>query len=281
MAKFRVCFSGLEHSAEMFAGSAAELRAADAGIAAAKRGLRQLGGATYFISLALGLMERSVLSRAFQIDSLTDAIQESGLCYRETEQHVVFLEDGTRAAARGRVSDAQMRQMDQYMQQELQELLGEDRYSRDVWEQASLEERKDILNAYLQELTAVMGLSVGSIHFIDEKGTKDGYLMGSYNSDTNQVSINQWVLEHMKAEDSYALLLTVAHELRHAYQQMACDHPERFIVEGETIEDWQYSIDHYRNTNGFIEEGMDAGEAYIAYRNQLIEQDARWFAGQE
>lgn len=283
MAEFGVRFSGLENSADMFSHSAAELKETLSGISDTRRQIRWLGSANFMTSMVLWRMERHLLLRALSLDSLSDSLKEISSCYRETEHHVVFLEEGTRDAAKGEVTSAQKRQMDYYMQQEMQELLGEERYSRETWERASLEERKEILNEYLQELTVVMGLPMGTIQYINEKGTSNGYLMGSYSAGTNQININEWVLENggkNQITDSYELLTTVAHEMRHAYQQAACDHPEWFIVSGETIRSWQESIDNHRNQDGFMEEGMNAQDAYQAYRNQTIERDARWFAGQ-
>ena len=63
------------------------------------------------------------------------------------------------------VTEAQQREMDRYMQNEIEEILKKDRYSEEVWNAADLEERKDILNEYLQEVAAVMGLQIGPINF--------------------------------------------------------------------------------------------------------------------
>ena len=77
-------------------------------------------------------------------------------------------------------------------------------------------------------------------------------------------------------------MTTVVHELRHAYHHAAVDNPTRFQVSQETIDAWKDSFDNYRDTGDFMDDyGMSRQEAYDAYRNQDVERDARWFAGQD
>ena len=174
--------------------------------------------------------------------------------------------------------------MELYLQSEIENILEKDRYSQSTWKNASVEERKEILNEYLQEVAAVMGLQIGEINYTYTEASNGTYNMGSYSPSTNMISINEWVLENggkNNIQDSYNLMYTIAHEMRHAYQHAACSNPEQFVVTEETIQSWQESIDNYRSQRGFMQEGMNAEEAYNAYRNQTIERDARWFAGQD
>lgn len=67
--------------------------------------------------------------------------------------------------------------------------------------------------------------------------------------------------------DSYELLGTVAHELRHAYQHEAVAHPTRFMVSQETIDAWKYNINHY----------ISSDDSPKGYWDQVIEVDARDF----
>ena len=182
------------------------------------------------------------------------------------------------------ITKAQEKAHDKYMRGQINQILKRDRFSESTWKKASVEERKAILNEYLQEVAAVLGLSIGKINFTYKKGrTENGviyYNMGSYSDTLNRVSINQWVLENPSI-DSYELMSTIVHEMRHAYQHAACENPENFNVSRETIEQWQESFDHYRSTSEYARDyGMTQSEAYRAYRNQAVERDARSFAGQ-
>ena len=182
------------------------------------------------------------------------------------------------------VTAAQEREMDLYLRNEIEEILGKERYSRSTWQNASVEERKEILNESLQEVAAVMGLQVGEINYTYRESSNGTYNMGSYSPTANVISINEWVLENGGKDgvaDSYDLMYTIAHEMRHAYQHAVCNNPDQFVVTEETIRSWQESIDNYRSQSGFMQEGMSAEEAFKAYRNQTIERDARWFAGQD
>ena len=107
--------------------------------------------------------------------------------------------------------------------------------------------------------------------------------MGSYDPDTDILYINEWVLKNAgigNTLDSYDLMTTIVHELRHKYQRDACANPDQFVVTEETIQSWQENIDNYKNKSEFEEDGMGAREAFKAYRDQTIEKDARRFAGE-
>ena len=158
-------------------------------------------------------------------------------------------------------------------------------YSEQNWKNASPEERQKLLKNYIKEITAILGLNITDIDFSDyEPMDKDGYAtMGYYNPSDDSVHINPWIIAEGDANGfkSYNLYTTVAHELRHAYQHAACNDHSRFVVTDETIASWQKSIDEYKSTEGFEKGGMSHDDAYKAYRNQTIERDARWFAGQD
>lgn len=185
----------------------------------------------------------------------------------------------------GTITKSQEEEHDLYMRSQIDALLEQERFSESYWANASVEERKEILNEYLQEVAAIMGLSIGAINFTYTEGqTVNGvtyFNMGSYNSRMNRVSINEWVLEHPSI-NSYSLMETIVHEMRHAYQHAACENPENFNVSAETIAQWQESFDNYRSSSDYMRDyGMSQSEAHEAYRNQAVEQDARRFAGQD
>ncbi len=182
------------------------------------------------------------------------------------------------------VTEAQQREMDRYMQNEIEEILKKDEYSRERWEKADFDTKWAILNEYMKEVAAVMGLTVGDIQESDSAMHDGYYNMGSYDPDTGMIFINRWVIENAgigNTIDSYDLMTTIVHELRHKYQRDACANPDQFVVTEETIQSWQENIDNYKSQSDFMEEdGMEKREAFEAYRDQTIEKDARRFAGE-
>lgn len=177
-----------------------------------------------------------------------------------------------------KVSLAQEEAQDLLMQEQIANLLSETRFSEKTWQTASTEERKSILNEYIQNVAGIMGLSMGSIKFFYAESQNGYYTSGQYSHSSRTVSINEWVIENKS--NSYSLMKTVVHEMRHAYQHAACDNPEQFIVSEETIQKWQDSFDNYKSQSGFMSTGMNASDAFKAYRNQAVEVDARSFAKQ-
>lgn len=176
------------------------------------------------------------------------------------------------------ITQYQEKEMDRYMQNQIAAIRKESRFTEKHWKSASLDERKSILSDYMQRVSQVMGISVSGLTFISVE-SQNGYVTrGSYNDLTNYVMINEWVIEN--SDDSYDLINTISHELRHAYQYTVCQNPENFIVSQETIALWQESFDNYKSSSGFEAEGMSTSEAYKAYRNQAVEKDARKFAKQ-
>ena len=323
MAEFGIRFSDVENSIEILSYNAVELRQIQKELTSARKNLRSLGSATYRINSILSRIERSVMNKALSMDSLSDALEEISAYYRSAESRIVSgsgsmdtadsvqdipeqirekvisffnriramlvswgivkAERQTRTPGEA-VTEAQEREMDLYLQGEIEELLSQERYSQETWKDASVEERKEILNEYLQDVAAVMGLQIGEINYTYTEASNGTYNMGAYSTTSNVININEWVLENggrNNIQDSYNLMYTIAHEMRHAYQHAACNNPEQFVVTEETIRELQESIDNYRSQRGFMQEGMNAEEAFEAYRNQAIERDARWFAGQD
>jgi len=149
-------------------------------------------------------------------------------------------------------------------------------YSLDTWEAASTEERKAILQQYMNELQNVYGIDVkDDINFYN-KAPEDGLISNGYYShkgvifSKKEVSINEYIIENFSAKQSYDKLLnTVRHELRHGYQHAAVDQPEEFIVSSDTVESWKENFNDYKNSE----------DDYEAYRSQPVEADARDFGG--
>ena len=91
---------------------------------------------------------------------------------------------------------------------------------------------------------------------------------GYYTHGSHTVTLNAQALTDSKGNwDFYELLETVSHELRHAYQHEAIDHPTDYMVSEETIDIWKENFKNY----------ISSGDDYQGYRNQPVEVDARDF----
>ena len=178
------------------------------------------------------------------------------------------------------VENAQEREMDLYMQQQIEEILKEERFSKKAWKNADINERKAIMEEYTIRVAQTLGLPDIPIHFLSFEPDNGEIINGFYSSKFDSITINEWIIDNKSANQSYKLMSTVVHELRHAYQHAAVNNPEQFVVTEETINSWQENINNYKTSTDFQAEGMGAWKAYQAYRNQTIEKDARSFAKQ-
>ncbi len=157
---------------------------------------------------------------------------------------------------------------DLYMQNEIFSLLENKEFSKKTWEKATIEERKEILKSFMNRVAAVYGVSVVStINFFSAGPNSRGY----YTHDNRTVSINE---EYLSRRDSYQIMNTVIHELRHAYQHSAVDDPSSYNVSPETIRIWEHNLkpENYKSTS--------KGYTYEEYVSQPVEWDAKNFAKQ-
>lgn len=181
------------------------------------------------------------------------------------------------------VSTYQQQEMDRYMQDEIAKLNKKSQYSKEVWKKSSTSERKAILQNYIKEISTIMGLPEVKIKWTYTE-SQNGYAnLGAFSNGTKSVSINEWIVEEgdKSGFPSYNLFSTVVHEMRHYYQHEAVEHPERYVVTEETISSWRDSFKNYKTSEGFMRScHMSQRDAFNAYRNQAVEQDARWFAKQ-
>ena len=178
------------------------------------------------------------------------------------------------------VSCLQEQEQDLYMQQQVNAINRDNRFSEEAWNNASFEERKELLNEYTAKVAAILGINITQAEIFD-RAPKDGYItMGYYSSDSNTININSYILKNNDYSSS-SVYSTIVHELRHGYQHAVCNDPSKFVVTDETVASWQNSFDNYKSTQGFMREGMDQKSAFEAYRNQVVERDARWFAKQD
>lgn len=154
---------------------------------------------------------------------------------------------------------------DLYMQNEIFGLLETSAYSKKTWNNATIEQRKDILRNYLAELSKIYGVKVSSdINFRHLGPTT----RGQYSNGSKQVTINE---DYLSRADSYQIMQTMIHEMRHAYQYAAVEDPDSYNVSAETIEQWK---------NNFAPGNYYSGDDYSRYVSQPVEYDAKNFAKQ-
>lgn len=268
------------------------------------------------MKLRVRLVEKDVLDLAVSADSLAEALAAIVTYYTDTER-MILAGPGQGPDSNNNVADdaqswiqqildqikqwlmglgileepgdpndpkVQEKEHDKYMRSQIDNVLDRDRFKKSTWKKASVEERKKILNEFLQQVAGIMGIPIGQINFFYSESRTEGgntyYTLGSYNPGRHQVSINEWVLEQSNL-NSYSLMKTIVHEMRHAYQHAACQNPEAFNVSPETIAQWQDSFDNYRSSTDFQNDfGMSPSDAHQAYKDQAVERDAREFAGQ-
>lgn len=239
------------------------------------------------IDSALQSLIQSVSKEAAQMDSLGNALKLIADKYRETEddilmeQGAVFEGDNVNTETskgdddRGfweklwdRVNE---NEADLRMKKALWKVLQDDKYSEKNWDNATIDERKQLLQDYMYEVAKIYGLQDVNLEIVwDDSLTyeEDGVTMGAYAHGTHSVYINTNVLtDGVSWCDSYDLFETIGHELRHAYQHEAIDHPDDFMVSPETIQEWKDNFDDY----------IDSDDDYQKYRDQPVERDARDF----
>lgn len=169
-------------------------------------------------------------------------------------------------------TDAQEKAADRAFQRRIQDLLKEKRFSEGHWKNASIDERKQILQDYMREVAAILGVEVADTITWTNMPPHNGEInIGSYRHSDRVVRINEYNFTR-RGYDSYELMTTIVHELRHAYQHNAVDHPDRYRVSQETIDSWKHSFDTYQE---------EQAKGYEHYRRIVVEVDARNFAGQE
>ena len=229
---------------------------------------RNLGSALKYIAsqyleadrVAAGIHNPAVLIREAQHATEMSLLERMGLD-DDYYRHQAGLEVGE-------LDRMQERIMDQYLSEQCQGLLNNERYSETAWQNASPEERREMLESFILEINHIMGTDVDrNVSFENISGTARGF----YDSDTNSVTINSQYL-NMPGEQGYVIMRTMIHEMRHCYQHTAAQNQETFVVSTETLEQWRYNFDHYRSTSD--------GYTYDEYVSQAIEWDAKNFAGQ-
>lgn len=243
-------------------------------------------------------LEGKLIEQAVKADSLGKALEYIAQQFERSEQAVREFTDGTVSAAtivheiqvlytkilralgldKGyynrkagdpayQISKKQEKMMDHYMSDACAALLKTDRYSEETWYKATPKEREEILKSFILDINDIMGTDVDkNVNFVPMTGGTRGY----YDPDTNAVYINSAYLDGSRA-DSYQIMKTMIHEMRHCYQHTAVKNPEKFMVSRETLDAWQ---------KNFEPGGYYSGDDYAKYVQQPIEWDAKNFAKQ-
>ena len=133
-----------------------------------------------------------------------------------------------------------------------------DSFIEDNWDELSIDGKKESMRDLADYIVDTIGFeNPPQIEFYNNPRMGD---YGGYSSSSNTLRVNEYMLyDNLEAAD------TVAHELWHAHQRECANHPQ-------SIRDIQYQF----NFDNYI--SPDLG--HELYENQLIEAEARAFAGQ-
>ena len=243
----------------------------------------------------------AVLTRAAHMGSLAEALQVIADSYDATEKRLVSTDANGESQTRNKngesdgsaswcqkimdflkrvfhwnesveepegVTREEEKAHDLFMQEQIFALLETSEFSKKTWNRASVAERKSILESFLVKIAAVFGVTVStSVNFYDGPQSERGY----YSHSDRGVSINE---KYLSRSDSYQIMQTMIHEMRHAYQHAAVDDPSSYQVSAETIKAWadNFPAKNYKSTS--------KGNTYEEYVSQPIEWDAKNFAKQ-
>ncbi|MBS6395743.1 MAG: hypothetical protein KH452_01145 [Clostridiales bacterium] len=263
--------------------------------------LSQSAGSLRSVRRVLADIRRELLEEAAGMESLQQALEYAVIqyvhhekqvcdCIRQAERRYQEAEAGTdkrepleklwdsltgqeRKLAYIATTEEQREAADRQMQEQIMGLMAAGRYTEEAWAQASVEERKRMLQDYMNEAADVMGISVKEeIHFFYQEPEDRILTNGAYMPGKEKIRLNVYPVEKLPPADSYYLMSTIIHELRHAYQHEALQRPSEFQVDQETLDQWKHNFRNYVD-------GRKSG--YDSYRNQPLEADARTFAGQQ
>lgn len=301
MFDFTVHPSALQKNASFLQNCRSSLRNLSADIRAIQGDLVLQGMAAFYPRKVLGSLSEDVLDEAAKAESLREALLHIVKAYQKTEEKITchtrnaeqgaeYITDSPRSDRQAYINSYVVGNtweiltllikywnnpekraeaiQDHYMSYTAQNLLNKQEYSEQTWNSASLEERKTMLINLLDELNLIMGLQVTDYKF-DNLGAST---RGQYSSSTNSVTINlDYVDPANGRSDSYMVMRTMIHEMRHAYQHAAVNNPDKFNVSEETRKQWAANFNDYKSAKT---------DGYDAYVEQPIEYDAKRFAGQ-
>lgn len=178
-----------------------------------------------------------------------------------------------KTAAYTATTEEQHTASDKELQWKIDRIMNTEYYSKETWKRSSVEERKHILQDYMQDVSRVLGIHVKKeVIFFDEEPSDGIRTNGYYDLRQNRIYINEYMMNAYPPENSYYFMTTIVHELRHAFQGQAMEKPTEFQVDQETLDQWEDNVKNYRDS---------LTEGFQSYQNQPVETDARVFAGQE
>lgn len=157
---------------------------------------------------------------------------------------------------------------DKAMADELHQLIKSERFSKETWKNSSTEERKQILRELFEKMQAIYGIALTGIEFMSIEAEPGYITYGYYTSNYNTICINEDLLAD--SGNYNTIMDTMAHEMRHGYQQAVVDNPEAFQVDQDTVTEWRNNINDYKTLED---------DGFEEYWRQPIEEDARKFAG--
>jgi len=132
-------------------------------------------------------------------------------------------------------------------------------FKQEKWEQLSVQEKKQAVEKLADYNAEILGVEDNPKIVFFNKPPKDGMVeRGYYDQNNNSIFINEYCLN-----DSESIADTVSHEYRHKYQHQRADK-----LENERDLAFRENFDNYQSP------GNDYA-SYMAYRNQLVEVDAR------
>lgn len=153
-------------------------------------------------------------------------------------------------------------------------LKSKEKYSENTWINADINQRKKILNSFMKDVAKIMGVDIySSIAYFTESENNNGEItVGRFDNRMKRIYINEYYLKESTPHESFFLMTTVVHELRHAYQHAAIENPTKYLVSKETIDIWKHDFEVYDD---------EVVKGYDKYRELEVERDARVFAEQE
>ena len=160
--------------------------------------------------------------------------------------------------------------MDHVLQAKAFSLL-QNKYTMESWSKSSTLDKQGKLRSLLTDMNHLFGTSVSSAIDYNYFSADDHSTRGVYFSTGNRIAINQHMLPKVT---SYKLNFTMIHEMRHAYQHYAVQHPESVLVSMDTINAWKenFSPGNYKS--------VSEGFSFAEYVSQPVEWDAKNFAMQ-
>lgn len=139
------------------------------------------------------------------------------------------------------------------------------------WNSMTAEERKAIIEKYVNQLSEVLGDGSKIHDKIDYDAEGYGYASSPYTVlfwefGSRTVSINPDCVDNPQKNYSVDKVIdTLTHETRHIYQYEVCEDPEKYNAPDLVVDDWSA-------------EYIDSEDNYRQYYHQSVEEDAKAFA---